>query len=125
MYVLDVFLYVKNRLTSDNVLQPGNPKEKDGRLGIVPVVLHHSNVNAISTIQLNLPHNLKDSENTKNIELMFFELMKRFNYGESLPLLHPIEDMEIEDKSLSELMKAKEKINDKLATYNVKEISSA
>ena len=49
-YLIDVLLYVKNKLTSDNVLQPGDLIKKDGRLGVVPVLLHHSNIGGISTI---------------------------------------------------------------------------
>ena len=64
-YIIDIYLYVKNKLSSDNELQPGNPKEKDGRLGIVPVVLHYLNIESISTLQINLPHNLRDGENNK------------------------------------------------------------
>jgi hypothetical protein len=29
-YIIDVLLYVKNKLTSDNVLQPGDFSKKDG-----------------------------------------------------------------------------------------------
>ena len=58
-YVLDVYLYVKDRLTGDNMCQPGDPAARDGRLGIVPVVLHASTVHSISTIQIRLPHNHK------------------------------------------------------------------
>jgi len=57
--------------------QPGNPSAKDGRLGIVPVVLHSSTIHSISTIQVNLPHNHKEAG--KTIELMYFELLKRFD----------------------------------------------
>ena len=49
-FVLDVYLYSKDRLTSDVFLQPGNPQTQDGRLGIVPVVMHTSTICAISTI---------------------------------------------------------------------------
>jgi hypothetical protein len=49
-YIIDVLLYVKNKLTSDNVLQPGDFSKKDGRLGVVPVLLHSSNIASISTI---------------------------------------------------------------------------
>lgn len=49
-YILDVYLYCKDKLTSEAFLQPGNAKTKDGRLGIVPVLLHHTTVRAISTI---------------------------------------------------------------------------
>ena len=58
-YVLDVYLYVRDRLTGDNMCQPGNPAEKNGRLGIVPVVLHPSTIHSISTVQVTLPHNHK------------------------------------------------------------------
>lgn len=54
-YVLDVYLYVSDRLTNDNMCQPGNFKQKDGRLGIVPVVLHPSTLHSISSIQVFLP----------------------------------------------------------------------
>mmetsp|Transcript_4322 Transcript_4322/g.4088 ORF Transcript_4322/g.4088 Transcript_4322/m.4088 type:complete len:92 (-) Transcript_4322:646-921(-) len=57
-----------------------------------------------------MPHNLKDSESQKVLENMFFELMRRFNQGATLPLLHPIEDMEIEGKDMEKLCKKKEGI---------------
>ena len=110
-YILDCYLYVKNKLTSDNVLQPGDPQAKDGRLGIVPVILHHSNVSAVSTIQMNLPHNLNNQDNLKSIEMMYFEVMKRFKGGDNLPILDPKEDMEIESKELDKLLASKEKVN--------------
>ena len=103
-YILDVYLYCKDKLTSDSFLQPGDPLKKDGRMGIVPVLLHHSTVDAISTIQLNLPHNHRDSDNVKTVEMMFFELLKRFDNGKTLKQLDPIEDMEIEfDEETDEL----------------------
>jgi hypothetical protein len=51
---------------------------------------------------MNLPHNTKQAE--KSIELMFFELVKRFK-GE-FPLLDPKEDMEIESPLLEKLIQA-------------------
>ena len=110
-YILDCYLYVKNKLTSDNVLQPGDPQAKDGRLGIVPVILHATNVNAVSTIQMNLPHNLNNQDNLKSIEKMYFEVMKRFKGGETLPILDPKDDMEIESKELDKLLASKEKVH--------------
>lgn len=38
---------------------------------------------------------------------MYFEVLKRFDHGKTLPLLHPIDDMEINDKKLEELLNAK------------------
>ena len=127
-YIIDVLLYVKNKLTSDNVLQPGDLLKKDGRLGVVPVLLHHSSVTAISTIQMNLPsHNLVKDENIKQVEMLYNEIMKRFgSNGDKLPILDPLEDMEIEDKQLQELIAAKNKIAKELEKIEVKaQISEA
>lgn len=99
---MDVFLYVNDRLTGDNMCQPGNIETKDGRIGIMPVVLHPSTITAISTIQMNLPHNLKQAE--KSIEMMYFELVKRFK-GD-FPLLDPKTDMEINSPLLDKLTEA-------------------
>ena len=101
--MLDVYLYVKDRLTGDNMCQPGDPTARNGRLGIVPVVLHASTVHSISTIQIRLPHNHKQVETT--VEMMYFELLKRFAGG-SLPLLHPVDDMEISSRTLRKLLEA-------------------
>lgn len=49
-YILDVYLYVSDRLTKDNMVQPGNTSTKDGRLGIVPVVLHPSTLHSVSSV---------------------------------------------------------------------------
>ena len=57
---------------------------------------------------MNLPHNLNNQDNSKQIEAMFFEIMKRFDNGNKLVLLDPKEDMEIENKELNKLMKANE-----------------
>ena len=115
-YILDVVLYVKNKLTSDNVLQPGDFKKRDGRLGVVPVLLHPNSIGGVATIQMNLPsHNLTSAESLKQTEMLYGEIMKRFENGDSLPLLDPIDDMEIEDKQLGELIQAKDKINSELA----------
>jgi rRNA-processing arch domain len=79
-YIIDVLLYVKNKLTSENVLQPGDFTKKDGRLGVVPVLLHPQNINCIATIQMNLPsHNLTSAESLKQVEMLYGEIMKRFN----------------------------------------------
>lgn len=65
-------------------------------MGIVPVVLHHSTVCDIATIQINMPNNHREDSSCKTIEAMYFEIMKRFKYGKDLKTLHPIQDMEIE-----------------------------
>lgn len=130
-YILDVYLYCKDKLSSEAFLQPGDPKMKNGRLGIVPVLLHHTTLQAISTIQLNLPHNHRDSDNVKTVEMMFFELLKRFDNGKGLKVLDPIEDMEIEfdeeqdDIDIKELVDAKDKVVEELHKEEYKKVSKA
>jgi hypothetical protein len=41
--------------------------------------------------------------------MMYFELIRRFD--NNLPVFHPIDDMEIEDKRLDELIKAQKALN--------------
>jgi len=95
------------------------------------VILHHSTVKCISTIQLNLPHNHRDVDNSRTVELMYLELIKRFDGGKSLKLLDPIEDMEIEydsdvdDMDIKELLSAMNKIKQELKKPAVVQISKA
>lgn len=42
--------------------------------------------------------------------MLYLEFMKRFDYGEKIPLLHPVEDMEIEDSKLNSLLKKENKL---------------
>jgi len=44
--------------------------------------------------------------------MMYFELMKRFPTG--LPLLHPVDDMEIKSKTLRKLLSAQETVTERL-----------
>ena len=91
------------------------------------MLLHHTTVEAISTIQLNLPSNHRDHDNVKTVEMMYMELLKRFENGNSLKILDPIEDMQIEydadtdEIDIKELLKAKEDIEVKLS--NTKKVS--
>ena len=94
---------------------------RDGRLGIVPVVLHASTVHSISTIQIRLPHNHKQVEQT--VEMMYFELMKRFQ--SNLPLLHPAVDMEIKSKTLKKLLDAQEIVTERLGESQISELTEA
>lgn len=49
---------------------------------------------------------------------MYFEMMKRFENGDKLPLLDPKEDMEIESKELDDLFKAQSKIDKELQSIS-------
>ena len=62
---------------------------------------------------------------------MYLELLKRFEGGKTLKVLHPISDMEIEfdpetDKmDINELLDAREKVSDQLLQPDVKSLSQA
>ncbi len=120
-YVLDVYLYVSDRLTNDNMVQPGNLTEKDGRLGIVPVVLHPSTLHSISSVQVFLPQNHKAAD--KTVEMMYFEVLKRFEQGKTVPLLDPIKDMDIDSKTLKKLIESKTTIQKELQQSEIKDLN--
>ena len=100
-------------------------------LGIVPVVLHHTTVYDISTIQLNLPDRFRDLNTHKVVQQMYTEVLKKFDYGKELRILDPIEDMEIEynenedDLDINELTKAKEKVREELLNPQLSKLSEA
>ena len=87
----------------------------------MPVVLHASTVHSISTIQIRLPHNHKQVEQT--VEMMYFELLKRFPNG--LPLLHPVDDMEIKSKTLRKLLSAQEVVTQRLNEQSIVGLTEA
>jgi len=65
-----------------------------------------------------LPHNHRDADNFKTVEMMYMELLKRFDQGRSLKTLHPINDMEIEhdpetdEMNIVKLMEASNKLTE-------------
>ena len=65
---------------------------------------------------MNLPgHNLTNADNLKQVEMLYSEIMKRFGGdGSKLPLLDPIEDMEIEGKQITDFIEAKTKVDREL-----------
>lgn len=71
----------------------------------MPVVLHPSTVHSISSVQCFVPKNHKAAD--KTVEMMYFEVMKRLENGKKVPLLDPVDDMEIESKTLKKLLESK------------------
>jgi hypothetical protein len=57
--------------------------------------------------------------------MMYGEFMKRFDGGKTLPLLDPIEDMEIEDECLNRFLESKKKLDTELSLPKFKDISPA
>lgn len=80
---------------------------------------------------MNLPSNHRDTDSSKTVELMYLELLRRFDNGKSLKLMDPIEDMEIEfdaeqdDLDIHELVKAQEKVKEELSKPELAALSKA
>lgn len=56
---------------------------------------------------------------------MYFEILKRFENGNSIPLMDPIKDMDIKSKTLSHLVKAKNQISADLQESSITTLTSA
>lgn len=56
---------------------------------------------------------------------MYFECLKRFDQGRSIPLLDPINDMEIESKTLSKLSASRQTIVEELSKSDIKDLNPA
>jgi len=56
---------------------------------------------------------------------MYFELLRRFEGGATLPLLHPIDDMEIESERLTKLVKAQKDLDDQLGESKLASLPQA
>lgn len=55
--------------------------------------------------------------------MMYFEVMKRLEYGKKVPLLDPVQDMDIESKTLKKLMESRQTIDEELQNTKIKELS--
>lgn len=55
--------------------------------------------------------------------MMYFEVMKRFDQGKSVPLLDPIKDMDIDSKTLVKLIDSKTTIQAQLGQTELKDLN--
>ena len=56
--------------------------------------------------------------------MMYFELLKRFQGG-ALPLLHPVDDMEIGSKTLRKLLDAQQVVSERLSEDSITGVTEA
>jgi hypothetical protein len=54
---------------------------------------------------------------------MYFELLKRFDQGKSIPILDPVKEMDIDSKTLSKLLATRKTITDELSQGEIKDLS--
>jgi len=103
-----VGLFVKNKVSAANELQPVNMETEEHRFGVIPVLLSPEIIYDISTCTLNLPHDVKRPESQKTLELMLKEFLRRFKG--KIPLMDPVDDMEIDDETLNALSSKEKQI---------------
>ena len=106
--IIDVMLYVQKKIEG-NEIKPGDPKKKNGILGIIPVMLPC--VDDLSKVQMKIIHDLNDKNNIKRMEKFYFELMKRFDWYP--PPLDPVRDMEIDNAEFLENLEIIENLEKK------------
>jgi ATP-dependent RNA helicase DOB1 len=99
-FIIDTLLYVKTTTDADSKILPGDLNKEDGMLGVVPVLIN--SLENLSTLKININHDLKDKKVLKNMEKLMNEIFKRFPKG--LPYLDPITDMNIKDSKLNEII---------------------
>jgi len=116
MYFVDVILYCKNNLDSASKIIPGNLHNKDGQFGVVPCVMIA--VENISPYKIKLPQNLTEKSAFKNLETFMLEMINRFQG--KIPVMDPIEQMEIKDDNLKEKIEKKKEIEKSIAELEKK-----
>lgn len=105
-YIIDMLLYCAPG-TEEKRLAP-RPWPLDsleaGDMVVVPCAL--SSVDAISTIKVFPPKNIRNKESRDSMSKILKEVTKRFGGGaDSIPLLDPVADMGIHDDGFQKLVK--------------------
>lgn len=93
--IVDMLVYIKDTKDKNSVI-PGNIKEKNGKISIVPFLL--TTFEKLSSIKINLPKDLS-SKSYHSIEQMLFGITKQFK--DKIPTMDPVKDLLISDKALS------------------------
>ena len=78
------------------------PVEKNEKGVMVAVTIHPFLINQISSVKIFLPKDLKSSDSKKAVMKSLEQVQKRF---ENVPLIDPIKDMKINEKSFKEIGK--------------------
>ncbi|KAI7876062.1 antiviral helicase [Lichtheimia hyalospora FSU 10163] len=117
-YILDVLLYCdKNSTLSKDAegktigVTPASP-DSDGTPLVVPVAL--SAIEGISHVRLVLPKELRSSDARKSIYRSILQVKKKFP---DVPLLDPIENMNIKDTAFQKLVVKISALEKKLQTH--------
>ncbi|XP_076812190.1 exosome RNA helicase MTR4-like [Clavelina lepadiformis] len=103
-FIVDVLLNCdKDSIHSTAIRLPrpakGNPRQNE--MAVIPVMIQL--ITAISSVRLFLPKDLRPLDNRQSLLLSLEEVNKRFPDG--IPLLDPVEDMNIKDERMKSIVR--------------------
>jgi ATP-dependent RNA helicase DOB1 len=103
IFIVDTLLYVTKESSKKGYLSLIKPasNDTDGVMHIVPI--QTNTIRDISSVRLYLPNNLQSVDSRQSVWKSLKEVKKRCK--ENLPLIDPIEDMNIKDENLTQLVK--------------------
>ncbi|XP_052775260.1 exosome RNA helicase MTR4-like isoform X2 [Mya arenaria] len=116
VYVCEVLANLtKDSARSRNsaLIKPQQPPSTLGEMQVIPVMLHL--IHEISAVRLYLPKDLRPLDNRQSVGKSIQEVQKRFPDG--LPLLDPVEDMGIKEKSMKDVVKKIEAFEHRLFSH--------
>lgn len=107
IFTIDCLLYVTKESAKSGYLSEIKPcSDETGVMHVVPI--QTSVIRAISSVCIYLPQNLQSLDSKQSVWKTLKEIKKRTK--NNLPLLDPVEDMGIKDKSLVEIVKKIESV---------------
>jgi ATP-dependent RNA helicase DOB1 len=110
-YIVDVLLRCAPADPAQKLFKPKPcPPGQEGQIEVVPVLLPL--IEAISSVRVYVPNDLRNVEARKSVGKTLNEVQKRFPDG--VPLLDPIEDMHIEDEDFKKVVRKIELLEDRL-----------
>ena len=103
LLIIDVLVYLSNYTDTQNNLLPGNINEKNGKIGIIPIT--KDLIENLSPVKVKIPENLKDKDNLKLMENIFFSILERFEYN--IKMMDPVDDMDLDNIEDNQLIREK------------------
>ncbi|XP_011137638.1 exosome RNA helicase MTR4 isoform X1 [Harpegnathos saltator] len=111
--IIDILLHISKKSKEGNPIPCRDGEEGD--VEVVPIL--HNLISQISALRLKCPKDLRPLDTRKNVLKTIQEAKKR--YPEGLPLLNPIEDMNIQDESFKDIVKKIELLEEKLYAHTL------
>jgi ATP-dependent RNA helicase DOB1 len=117
IFTIDTLLYVTKESAQSGYLSEIKPckEDEDGVMHIVPIQTNV--IRAISSVCIYLPQNLQSLDSRQSVWKTIKEIKKRTK--NNLPLLDPVEDMNIKDKNLVEIVKKIESVETQIVEHKL------